>query len=269
MSTYAVSDFSFNIGTTNISQQYVPLVKQDVPWGINSTYIYKAPTLANQFNVNNKHLVIENQCLSGNIVFKTQETGRIIINDLSVGTINGLPYSGNGSGVGIGLTANSVNSSHIIDGSILGTDISDNTITNEKLQDDCVTNTKIQDGAVTESKLSTALLERLDALEIRKGIITIKNVTLGSQEFNYKLFYNNSSGITQFASYNSLYPTISASHYFILPTSTTYIRIEISININSIDSINIVYGATIYEMDALAVDFNITDVNVLIELQVS
>lgn len=130
MSTYAVSDFSFNIGTTDISQQYVPLVKQDVPWGINSTYIYKAPTLANQFNVNNKHLVIENQCLSGNIVFKTKDTGRIIINDLSVGTINGVPYSGNGS---VSLTANSVNSFHIIDGSILGIDLSNGSITEEKL----------------------------------------------------------------------------------------------------------------------------------------
>ena len=123
MSIYAVSDFSFNIGTTDISQQYVPLVKQDVPWGINSTYIYKAPTLANQFNVNNKHLVIENQCLSGNIVFKTKDSGRIIINDLSVGRINGLPYSG--SGVGVGLTANSVNSSHIIDGAIVRSKLSE------------------------------------------------------------------------------------------------------------------------------------------------
>ena len=104
MTSYSISGFSFNIGSTTISQEYVPLVKEDVPWGINSTYIYKASTLRNQFNVNNKHLVIENQCLSGNIVFKTQDTGRIIINDLSVGTINGLPYSGSGSGVG--LTAN-------------------------------------------------------------------------------------------------------------------------------------------------------------------
>jgi hypothetical protein len=145
MTTYIVNDFSFNIGTTNISQQYVPLVKQDVPWGINSTYIYKAPTLANQFNVNNKHLVIENKCLSGNIVFKTKDTGRIIINDLSVGTINGLPYSGNGSGVGIGLTANSVNSSHIIDGSILGTDICNNTITSSKIANGAIVRTKLSE----------------------------------------------------------------------------------------------------------------------------
>lgn len=214
MTSYSISGFSFNIGSTTISQQYVPLVNEDVPWGINSTYIYKAPTLRDQFNVTNKHLVIENKCLSGNIIFKTQGTEKIIINDLSVGTINGLPY--NGSGSGVGLTANSVNSSHIIDGSILGTDISvgtittsniaDNTITKEKLQGNCivtskiadntiidlhlqgscVTNTKIQDGAVTQSKLSTALLDRLTALETTlsrfyTGIFEITNDITGQQ----------------------------------------------------------------------------------------
>ena len=132
MTSYSISGFSFNIGSTTISQEYVPLVKEDVPWGINSTYIYKAPTLTlrDQFNVINEHLVIENKCSTGNIIFKTEGTGKIIITDLSVVTINGLPYSGSGSGVG--LTANSVNSSHIIDGSILGRDLSNGSITEEK-----------------------------------------------------------------------------------------------------------------------------------------
>ena len=145
MTIYSISDFSFNIGSTTISQQYVPLVNEDVPWGINSTYIYKAPTLRDQFDVNNKHLVIENKCLSGNIIFKTQGTGKIIITDLSVGTINGLPYSGSGSGSGVGLTANSVNSSHIQDGSILGTDICNNTITGDKIANGTIERLKLSE----------------------------------------------------------------------------------------------------------------------------
>jgi len=132
--SYIVSDFSFNIGGTNISQSYVKSLKSGIPWGINSTYIYKEDTLREQFNINNKHLVIENKNIDGNIVFKTQGTGtgKIIINDLSVNSINGLPYTGSGTGGG-SLTLNSVNSSHIIDGSILGSDISNNTITYDKL----------------------------------------------------------------------------------------------------------------------------------------
>lgn len=149
MTSYSISGFSFNIGSTTTSQEYVPLVKEDVPWGINSTYIYKAPTLRDQFDDNNKHLVIENRCLTGNIIFKTQGTEKIIINDLSVGTINGLPY--NGSGSGVGLTADSVNSSHIINGSILGTDISDATITGSN----------IADGAISQEKLDRNLISNL------------------------------------------------------------------------------------------------------------
>jgi hypothetical protein len=94
MNSYIVSDFSFNIGETVISQQYVNSLKLQVPWGINLTYIYKDSALDTQFVTNNKHLVIENKNVDGNIILKTQGTGKIIINDLSVNLINSLPYSG-------------------------------------------------------------------------------------------------------------------------------------------------------------------------------
>ena len=194
MTIYSISGFSFNIGSTNIIQQYVPLVKEDVPWGINSTYIYKASTLRDQFDGINKHLVIENKCLSGNIIFKTQGTGKIIITDLSVGTINGLLYSGSGSGSGVGLTANSVNSSHIIDGSILGTDISEGTITTSNIAigtitssnildgtilgtDICgntITDANIAEGTITEAKLVSAVQTKLNAVGVR-GVFEISN----------------------------------------------------------------------------------------------
>ena len=182
MTIYSISGFSFNIGSTNIIQQYVPLVKEDVPWGINSTYIYKARTLRDQFNVINKHLVIENKCVGGNIIFKTQGTEKIIITDLSVGTINGLPYSGSGSGVG--LTANSVNSSHIQNGSILGADISEGTITSYNILDgtilgtdicgNTITDANIAEGTITEAKLVSAVQTKLNAVGVR-GVFEISN----------------------------------------------------------------------------------------------
>lgn len=182
MTIYSISGFSFNIGSTTISQEYVPLVKEDVPWGINSTYIYKARTLRDQFDVNNKHLVIENKCVGGNIIFKTKGTEKIIITDLSVGTINGLPYSGSGSGVG--LTANSVNSSHIQNGSILGADISEGTITSYNILDGTIlgtdisgatiTDANIAEGTITEAKLVSAVQTKLNAVGVR-GVFEISN----------------------------------------------------------------------------------------------
>jgi hypothetical protein len=248
--SYIVSDFSFNIGGTNISQEYVKLFKPDVPWGINTTYIYKEDTLSEQFNINNKHLVIENKNIDGNIVFKTQGTGtgtgKIIINDLSVNSINGLPYTGSGTG-GVSLTLNSVNSSHIQNGSITTSKIADNTITSEQLQSNCVTTskipnntiiesqlqgncvteTKIFNGAVTQSKLSTALLNRIAELEKLQGVIHIQN---NAETFaqSYKLYYKNptTNVLTQFAQFNDLGAGNNQFHYFKLPTTNTQIVYE-------------------------------------------
>jgi hypothetical protein len=82
-----------------------------------------------------KDISATNISVSGNIVpldTSRSELGsvskrwlNIYANNLSVNTINGQAYGG--------LTENSVNSSHIIDGSILGTDICDNTIPFTKL----------------------------------------------------------------------------------------------------------------------------------------
>ena len=84
MVNYEVNYFDIreSDGTTDISQLYVPALKENVPWGIHSTYIYKETTLAPQFNSGvNKHLVIENKTLTGNIILKTHTSGRTIIQD--------------------------------------------------------------------------------------------------------------------------------------------------------------------------------------------
>jgi hypothetical protein len=298
MTSYIVSDFSFNIGGTEISQQYVKSLKRGIPWGINSTYIYKEDTLSEQFNINNKHLVIENKNIDGNIVFKTQGTGtgtgtgKIIINDLSVNSINGLPYTGSGTG-GVSLTLNSVNSSHIQNGSITTSKIADNTITSDQLQGNCVTTskipnntiieshlqgncvteTKIFDGAVTQSKLSTALLNRIAELEKLQGIISIRNATIVELGFSYTLSYKHpdTGVLTQFASYTKLNKTITASHFFKLPSLTHKILIEVddgAIGI-SVEGADIIYGGIIKETDGNNILLSIDDVNVMVEIDVA
>jgi hypothetical protein len=275
MTSYVVSDFSFNIGGTNINQRYVQSLRSGIPWGINSSYIYKEDYLGEQFtsnNTTNQHLVIENKSVNGNIIFKTQETGRIIINDLSVNSINGVPYSGIGSGIGsVGLTLNSVNSSHIQNGSILGSDICDGTITSEQLQANCVTETKIFDGAVTQSKLSIALLNRIAELEKLQGIISIRNSTSFAQGFSYTLSYKHptTGALTQFASYTNLNYTLTASHFFKLPSPLHLITLKVDPSV-SLEGYNVYYGAEDnLTGDGNNQDFLITDVNVLIGCEVA
>jgi hypothetical protein len=180
--SYIVNDLSFNIGGTNISQRYVKSLRSGIPWGINSSYIYKEDILREQFtsnNTTNQHLVIENKSVDGNIIFKTQETGtgKIIINDLSVNLINGQPYSGSGTG-GVSLTINSVNSSHIQDGSIMGTDICDGTITTSK----------IANNTITSEQLTTALLDRLVVLERPTANLIIYNLANSTASIPYSIY---------------------------------------------------------------------------------
>ena len=87
----------------------------------------------------------------------------IELNNLSAAAIASL------SGGGGGLTENSVNSSHIINGTIGTEDISDNAITGNK----------INDGTITYNKL------------IPFGIIRIINQSLAETEFDYDLYVYN------------------------------------------------------------------------------
>ncbi len=307
--SYIVNDLSFNIGGTNINQRYVQSLRSGIPWGINSSYIYKEDYLREQFtsnNTTNQQLVIENKTVNGNIIFKTQETGRIIINDLSVNSINGVPYSGIGSGIGIGgvsLTLNSVNSSHIQNGSILGIDICDGTITTSKianntitseqlqgncvttskipnntiiesqLQGNCVTETKIFDGAVTQSKLSTALLNRIAELEKLQGIISIRNATSYAQAFSYTLYYKDIFSVsTEFASYTNLNYTLTASHFFKLPSLTHVILISVS-NVGGVgvQGASVLYGVSIDEVEGnnILLMNDIVGTNIMVEIDVA
>lgn len=282
--SYIVNDLNFSIGGTTVSQRYVKSFKSGIPWGINSSYIYKEDSLREQFtstNTTNQHLVIENKTVDGNIIFKTQGTGRIIINDLGVDSINGVPYSGIGSG-GVSLTLNSVNSSHIQNGSILAIDICDRTITTSKiadntiieshLQGNCVTETKIFDGAVTQSKLSTALLNRIAELEKLQGLISIRNSTSFNQGFSYTLSYKHPSTdvLTQFASYNNLNYTLTASHFFKLPSLTHLVVLSVSTAGDvGVETATLLYGGEIILSDGNILEFEITDVNVVIQVAVS
>lgn len=268
--SYIVNDLSFNIDGLNIVMTYVKSLRSGIPWGINTSYIYKEDYLREQFtsnNTTNQHLVIENKSVDGNIIFKTQETGRIIINDLSVNSINGVPYSGS-----VSLTLNSVNSSHIQNGSILGIDICDGTITTEQLQDNCVTSTKILDGAVTQSKLSTALLNRIAELEKLQGIISIRNATSFAQGFSYTLSYKHpTTGVlTQFASYTNLNYTLTASHFFKLPSLTHLIRLAVSSAGGVVvQNSNMIFGAGISDSDGNIFDWEIYKDNVMVEFEVA
>ena len=158
-----------------------------------------------------------------------------------------------GGGGGGELTADSVDSSHILNGAILNGDISDNTIEIEKL--------------------ATGLQSNInDTLKLR-GVINIRNVSEGDTKFKYTLYYLTSGVETEFASLNGLYVEglyVGAlmAHYFVLPTPSSRIRLTISNGV-SLEGIAIRYGGEIVDGDGLVTDFDITDVNVLIEAGVA
>jgi hypothetical protein len=242
------------------------------------------------------------QIINGTITTADIALGTIDISNLSASCIASLS--------GGGLTANSVNSSHIINGSILTADICDNAITYAKIAANAVTNTRIDNGAVTHAKLSsdciqshnivdrtilgidislgqigeahfdaefTTTLEEIgDAIkELSKlqGIIGIRNVTTYDQTFSYALSYKHpiTAIITQFASYTNLDYTLTASHFFKLPSLTHYILIEVDnggIGIG-VEGANIINGGIIEETDGNSILLTIDDVNVMVEINVA
>jgi hypothetical protein len=249
MTSYVVSDFSFNLGETNISQEYVKLFKPDVPWGINTTYIYKESSLTEQFISTNQHLVIENKTLDGNIIFKTQETGtgKIIINDLSVNLINGQPYTGSGTGGG-SLTLNSVNSSHIQNGSLLGIDICDGTITTSK----------IADNTITSRQLTTSLLDRLEKLERPQVNLIIYNLVNSTANIPYTIELNDGGTMTSyFIAFQEI--GIGSSHSVLIniPNPSAQIRVVINTDNVTIINQNIYSGATLVDATLSSLSFTL------------
>jgi hypothetical protein len=203
----------------------------------------------------------------------------------------------------------SVGTSQIINGTITTADISDNAITNAKIAHNAVGNTNIINGAVTHAKLSsdcvqshnildrtilgidisfgqieeahfdaaftTQLEEFGDAIkELSKlqGVIGIRNATTVAQGFSYTLSYKHpSTGIlTQFASYTKLDMTITATHFFKLPSLTHTILIEVS-NAGGVgvEGASIIYGGTIEETDGNNILLSIDEVNVMVEIEVA
>jgi hypothetical protein len=181
------------------------------------------------------------------------ELATIDISNLSASCIASL------SGGGGGLTANSVDSSHIVNRTILGIDISLGQIGE----------------AHFDASFTTQLEEFGDAIkELQKlqGILGIRNATTYDQDFSYTLSYKHptTGALTEFASYTNLSYTITASHFFKLPSLTHLIRIAVS-NAGgvSVEGTNGVYGGGIYDSDGNNIDWEITDVNALIEINVA
>jgi hypothetical protein len=100
------------------------------------------------------------------------ELGTIELNNLSAAAIASL--SGGGGG---GLTANSVNSSHIINGSILAEDISNNTITGSKIAIGTITSSNILDGTILGTDIDN---KTITAANIADQTITKYQIADGS-----------------------------------------------------------------------------------------
>jgi len=158
----------------------------------------------------------------------------IELNNLSAAAIASL------SGGGGGLTENSVNSSHIINGTIGTVDISDNAITGNKIANNTITYNKL----------------------IPFGIIRITNTSLSEDEFNYELYVFNT--ITQdydlLASSSRLKKSNSVSHFYQAGFNTNMKLIIINFMgwpSVSVDEFSINQGAEVVNVDGNELIFKI------------
>lgn len=176
----------------------------------------------------------------------------IDISNLSASCIASL----SGGGGGGGLTANSVNSSHIINGSILGVDISnktitatniaDNTITKFQIADDAITNLKINNEAVGLTKLTTGIQTILTNADRPKANLIIYNSITSTTTLNYEInLYDPLVGFsTYFIPQTKI--EIGSTHSILLNLSSLSVQIIIALNTSSmsVDYYDIATGGT-------------------------
>lgn len=140
-------------------------------------------------------------------------------------------------------------------------------ISSAHILDRTITTSDIALGTIDISNLSTACIASLTGG--LTGLITIKNLSKSLTNFTYLLYYRTSSVDTIFASYEVLKTLSSASHYFVMPTPSSLIRIEVMNNDGiTVDEANIIYGATVNGLNGNIFDIQPTLNNILVYIEV-
>jgi hypothetical protein len=170
---------------------------------------------------------------SAQIIDRTIKSIDIALGTIDISNLSASCISSLGGG---GLTANSVNSSHIQDGTILGTDIANNTITASNIANNTITYNKL----------------------IPFGIIRIINGSLDEVEFAYELYVFNT--ITEvydiLASAIRLHKSNSFSHFYQAGFNTNMKLIITTISV-SVDEFTINQGAEYVDIDGNELIFKI------------
>ena len=203
---------------------------------------------------------------SANIIDRTITSADIALGTIDISNLSASCIASLGGGGGGGLTANSVDSSHIINRSILGIDISLGQISEAHF--DASFTTQLTNFAVALEEAGDAIKE----LSKLQGVIGIRNATTVAQGFGYMLSYKHpTTGIlTTFASYTKLDMTITATHFFKLPSLTHKILIEVDNGGGvSVEGASIIYGGTIEDSEGNNILLSIDDVNVMVEIEVA
>ena len=194
---YDISYLVYSLDNSARLLQYVSLTNNSVPWGINTSYIYKNDVMLPQFNANNNDLVIENR--TNNIILKTPSSKRTIIeNGLSVdalyiksknsndlnrpvpyitNTNNAITVIGSFTISGDFNVQQNVNSTGAFSNStILSSSIQDTTITGGLIRDISIINVKINNsdfigGSIINSNFTGG------SLNVDSGSIATCNIT--------------------------------------------------------------------------------------------
>jgi hypothetical protein len=203
--------------------------------------------------------------------------GTIELNNLSAAAIASL------SGGGGGLTENSVNSSHIIDGTIGTEDISDNAITGSKIANGTITSSNISLGQISEEHFDAEFTTKLEIFgDILKelsrpfGIIRIINQSLAEDNFNYELFIYNavSEEYDSLASAIRLKKNDSFTHFYQVSNILTNMKLNVTGGVDVL-AFNIIQGAELVESDGNELIFcigestNYQNIEIGVEIEVN
>jgi len=156
-------------------------------------------------------------------------------------------------GVGT-LTANSIDASHIVNGSITTADIQDNAVTYDKIAVNAVTNTRLGPNAVTHAKMASDAIETHNIKDAMvtdaklakiKAMLIIHNAAVSTVNLNYGIYLrDNNTSVLYFANPAQGIPPGSSHSLLLNLNSATIVQVQVDSDNITIDGHEVYSGGT-------------------------
>ncbi|AYR04614.1 hypothetical protein [Chrysochromulina parva virophage Larry] len=144
---------------------------------------------------------------------------------------------------GADLTANSVDASHIVNGSITTADIADHAVTYDKIAVNAVTNTRIANNAVTHAKMASDAIETHNIKDAMvtdaklakiKVMLMIHNSVDSTVNLNYGVYLRDNNTSVLYFAYPAQPIPPGSSHSLLLNLSSSATIVEVQVDSDGI-----------------------------------